>query len=160
MAAYRMAAVEVQEVSTPRPSQAEKGSIRMAFFQLTRRTAEPSAPSHPAQGGYSALKSLCSGVMDAIKSARPYVAAHTDLHERIQSSIPLNERPNYGDPTYPERPDPADGKLGGRGSGHQGNEYVGPTRPGTSGRVGGTAQQYSGRYNPVPTTTRFPPTLD
>ena len=136
----------------------------MSLFSLTGRRSQPqpdpTRTKAPAQqGGFSGLRDVCAQALNAIKSARPSVAAERREQEQSQSMHRQSPEPVHHDPFVARTLDPNCGKLGGRGSGAQSNARVEATRPGTSGRVGGPAVSPP-RQNYVPGEMRFPKTLD
>jgi hypothetical protein len=118
----------------------------MSFFGLTRHSVQPDpmvAPADSKQPGRATarLTDVFNDALDAIRSARPAVAAERREQERSQG-------------LYPQAPPPRH-----QGSGHNANTPVQPTRPGSSGRVGGPSVTYPRQQNYAPPTT-FPKTLD
>ena len=108
------------------------------FYGLTNRRAEPQSVGG-LPNGFRRLTSVFNEALNAIKAARPSVAAERREQEFTQGIYPQSPPPVHHDPFVARTLDPNNGALGGRGSGHQGNAPVQATRPGTSGRVGGPA---------------------
>ena len=135
----------------------------MSFFGLTRRTVQPDPVVAPADtkkpDATGKLANVFNDALDAIRAARPSVAAERREQERTQGIYPQSPAPRHQLPM--EQPDPAGGRLGGHGSGHNANTPVHATRPGTTGRVGGASvsppRKTLSAY--VPSTT-FPKALD
>jgi hypothetical protein len=136
----------------------------MSFFGLTGRTVQPDPMVAHADtkkpGPTEKIANLFNGALDLIRAARPSVIAERKEQERSQGLYPYSPAPRHMLPM--EQADPANGRLGGRGSGGGSvNTRVEPTRPGTSGRVGGPSVSPPRKPLSVymPSTT-FPKTLD
>lgn len=92
----------------------------MSFFGLTRRTVQPDPMVAPADtkkpDATGKLANVFNYALDAIRAARPSVAAERREQERTRGIYPQSPAPRHQLPM--EQPDPAGGRLGGRGSGH------------------------------------------